>query len=319
MRQGAVLLAITSAFSLWGGASACSAQGEAPPVELPLWQGEAPGSEAFDGAEQAVARGQGDRADRWVSGVSRPTISVYLPAASEAPTAAVVVCPGGGYAGLSYDKEGHFVAKWLRDRGVAAAVLKYRTGGGAHQHPVPLSDAVRAVRVVRDRADEWNVRPDAIGVMGFSAGGHLAATVGTRWEEGDAGDSDALQQTSARPDFLALIYPVISMEQGVTHGGSRRNLLGDSPSADAIDRLSADTSVTDQTPPALLIHAADDRAVPDENALRFYAACRAHGVPAELHVFEEGGHGFGMWREELPVGQWPELLAAWMRRHGWMP
>lgn len=261
--------------------------------------------------ERVQTRGAGARSDRWVTGVTLPSLTVFLPAGE--PSAAVVICPGGGYAGLSFDKEGVFVAEWMRTRGVAAGVLKYHTAGddGALLNK-PYEDASLAIRYMKSH------HGGNVGVMGFSAGGHLAATAATRPADGHGGGVSRVALQDTRLAFAVLIYPVVSMHQGVTHGGSRTNLLGGSPSDATVQQWSADQQVGDQTPPTFLVHATDDRAVPAENAVRYYRACLEHNVPAELHLFEKGGHGFGMWREELPVGQWPTLLEAWMRQRGLM-
>lgn len=292
----------------------------------PSWAGDYPEAVEFplnvtpaDAEEKVEVRGQGDHSDRWITRVNQSKLTVYLPEASTPPTAAVVICPGGGYTGLSYDKEGTFVAKWMRERGVAVGVLKYRTGGGVNGHPAPLEDAQLAMQTMRASAKRFGYSADKIGVLGFSAGGHLAATAGTQYVPAQPQRADAaVRCESSRPDFLVLVYPVISMEIGTTHGGSRRNLLGDSPTQEACIRQSADHNVTADTAPAFLVHCSDDGGVPVENSLRFYKACVQHKVPVEMHLFDEGGHGFGMWREDLPVGAWPELLEAWMTKRGFM-
>jgi acetyl esterase/lipase len=282
------------------------------PVVISLWDGIAPGSEEFTGNEQVEQRDEGGPANAWVTGVSKPTLTVVAPPEEERNGTAVVICPGGGYGGLAFDKEGLEIAQWLADMGVASFVLKYRHGGGAHQHPVPLSDVQRAMRLVRSQADSWKIVPERVGVMGFSAGGHLASSAGTHFDAGDKDASDAIDQQSCRPDFLVLIYPVISMDAAITHAGSRANLLGEKPDEKLVASMSNDTQVTDQTPPTFIAHASDDGAVPVENALRFYRALVEHKVPAELHVFEKGGHGFGM-RQKGPVEEWPSLLANWLK------
>jgi acetyl esterase/lipase len=230
--------------------------------------------------------------------------------------AAVVICPGGGYGGLAMAKEGLEVAQWMQKRGIAGFVLRYRCGGGKNQQPVPLRDAQRALRMVRSRAKEWNVDPDRIGILGFSAGGHLASTAATMFDDGDAGSNDPVARMASRPDFAVLVYPVISMAEGVTHGGSRQNLLGPDADMELVERWSTDRQVTAKTPPTFLIHASDDEAVPVKNSLLFYEALVKHGNPAELHVYEEGGHGFGMLRGDRPADQWPELLEAWLKIRG---
>ncbi|TWT74430.1 Acetylxylan esterase precursor [Posidoniimonas polymericola] len=269
--------------------------------DVPLLQGDS----GFE--EQRVVRGEPPRQDIWVGKSPNSSLRVFVPAEGQ-PTAAVVICPGGGYAGLSYVKEGVWVAKWFRERGVAAGVLTYRTGGGGNQHPAPLSDAQAALQHMRQQAGELGYPADKVGVMGFSAGGHLAATASMQFATGSPNSDD--EAVTSRPDFSVLGYPVITMGDA-THSGSRNNLLGQVSDEEAA-KMSADLNVTDQTPPTFIFHAQDDGGVPVENALLYFRACTAHGVPAEMHLFERGGHGFGMWRDNEPVSAWPELLEAWM-------
>ena len=290
------------------------AQTENMPAEvIKLWPGTAPGSAGYDQREEFNER---DTGNGWVSKVSQPTLSMYLPPADARVGTAVVVCPGGGYSGLSIEKEGSAMAAWFVERGVVAGVLKYRHGGGQHQHPVPLSDAQRAMRIMRTNAQRWNLAADRIGVVGFSAGGHLASSVGTHFDEGDSSAEDLIEQAGCRPDFLVLVYPVITMDQAVTHGGSRKNLLGKSPEQQLVEQLSSDRQVSPQTGPTFLAHASDDQAVPVENSLRFYRACIANQVPAELHVYETGGHGFGFYRGNRPADRWPDQLEGWLKGRG---
>lgn len=282
---------------------------------MPLWEGQAPGSENFVGEERIEERGTPELSTQWITGVGAPTLTLFDATTQDHGKAAMIICPGGGYGGLSQTKEGTDIAQWLAKQGVTSFVLKYRHGGGPHQHPVPLADVQRAVRIVRGLAKDKGYSPARIGVMGFSAGGHLASSIGTHFDEGDKAATDIIEQQSCRPDFLVLLYPVISMEAGVTHGGSRANLLGEKPDDELVTLMSNDTQVTNQTPPTFIAHCSDDQAVPVENALRFYRALVAHKVPAELHVFAEGGHGFGM-RQQGPVGQWPNLLLHWLESRG---
>lgn len=268
-------------------------------TEIPLWPDGVPGAPAELPAETTKDREGGG--DRWVTGVHVPTITVVHPHEERATGIAVVICPGGGYGGLALDKEGHDIARWFAEFGVTGVVLKYRmprSGGIVHGAEAPLSDVARALELVHESADEWGLDGDRIGVMGFSAGGHLAASASTLLAE-------------RRPDFSILVYPVISMEEGVGHAGSRRNLLGKAPSEELVARFSCDERVTADTPPAFLVHTWDDHVLP-ENSLRYATACHRAGVPVELHLFERGGHGYGMKKPELPVGAWPELLKAWM-------
>lgn len=279
-----------------------------------LWEGVATGSEEFVGEEHTEERDP-NLSTTWITGVSQPTLTIIPPVPGKQSQTAIVICPGGGYGGLSGSKEGTQIGEWLAQFGITSFVLKYRHGGGVHQHPVPLSDAQRAVRIVRSLASGMGYSSEQIGVMGFSAGGHLAASVGTHFDVGNKDATNPIEQQSCRPDFLVLVYPVISMDASFTHGGSRVNLLGEKPDDALVKLMSNELQVTDETPPTFIVHCSDDTAVPVENALRFYRALVDHKVPAELHVFAEGGHGFGM-RQTGPVHEWPNLFANWMRSRG---
>jgi acetyl esterase/lipase len=226
----------------------------------------------------------------------------------------VIVCPGGGYVHLSMEKEGSDVAHWWNSLGVTAFVLKYRLGP-KYRHPIELGDAQRAIRTVRARAAEWGVRPDRIGIMGFSAGGHLTSTAGTHFDSGKAEASDAIDRLSSRPDFLVLGYPVISFTDHA-HQGSKRALLGDNPDAKLVENLSNELQVTAQTPPTFLFHTSNDGTVPVENSVMFYLALRKAGVPAEMHIYENGPHGVGLAPTDEALSSWPARLADWMRGRG---
>lgn len=252
-------------------------------VEL-LWPGGAPG-----------AVGTEDR--------DKPAITIYLPAADKASGAAVVICPGGGYGSLSMDKEGSHIAAWLNERGIAGFVLKYRLGPRYH-HPAPLDDAQGALRYVREHSDEFRIKPDRVGIWGFSAGGHLAATAGTHFTSG------------TRPDFLILAYPVITFEPPYAHQGSRRNLLGAEPDPKLVHSLSNETQVTAETPPTFLFHTTGDKGVPPENSVMFYMALRKAGVPAEMHIYERGNHGVGLAPADPVLATWPGRLEDWLKLRG---
>lgn len=243
--------------------------------------------------------------------VDRPKITPYLAPVS-GNGAAVIVIPGGGYAVVAADHEGKAVAEWLNTLGVSAFVLQYRLGPRYH-HPAPMQDVQRAIRIVRSRAAEWHLDPTRIGVLGFSAGGHLAATAATHFEAGIDSAANPIDRVSSRPDFAILAYPVITMRHPFTHGGSRTNLLGDKPSARMVDSLSNERQVTSRTPPTFIFHTADDDVVPVENAQMFSDALRHAKVPVELHVFEHGAHGVGLAPGNPVLSQWPALAAAWMR------
>jgi len=211
--------------------------------------------------------------------------------------------------------EGRYVAAWFNAMGVSAFVLKYRLGPRYH-HPVELGDAQRAIRLVRSRAAQFGVNPGRIGMMGFSAGGHLTATAGTHFNDGQAAATDAAERASSRPDFLILAYPVISFDPAIAHAGSVRSLLGDNPDEKLIQNLSDELQVTAKTPPTFLFHTSNDNTVPVENSVRFYLALRAAQVPAEMHIFENGPHGVGLALADPSLGAWPALLTNWMRGRG---
>src|SRR5262245_12478498 len=265
------------------------------PREVFLWP---------DGAPGALGTAESDR----------PSLTIYPAARAPVPTA-VVVAPGGGYGGLANDHEGRQVAAYFNAMGVSAFVLRYRLGPRYH-HPIQIGDASRAVRYVRAMAAELKIAPDRIGLMGFSAGGHLAATTATLATGGRPDDADPIERVSSRPDFLILGYPVISFDPAIAHMGSRRNLLGDDPDPTLVTLLSAERQVTPETPPTFLFHTTADNAVPAENSIRFYLALKAANVPAELHVFENGPHGVGLALGDPALGTWPALLTNWLRGRG---
>jgi len=248
----------------------------------------------------------------------KPSLTIYLPPKEKATGAAVVICPGGGYGFLAMDHEGHQVAQWLNSLGGAGFILKYRhrNSGAGYGHPAPLNDAQRAVSMVRSRAKEWNVNPDRIGILGFSAGGHLASTAGTHFHKGKPDAKDSVDRVSCRPDFMVLIYPVISLVEWCTHSGSRRNLLGDNPDEKLVENLSNERQVTPETPPTFLVHTYEDTGVPAENSIYFYLALRKAKVPAEMHLYQKGQHGFGLGQNHGAVSSWPLRCADWMRGLG---
>jgi acetyl esterase/lipase len=248
--------------------------------------------------------------------IDQPTLTAYLPAENPTRTA-VIVAPGGGYAHLSMQKEGSDIALWLNAHGVAGFVLKYRLGPNYH-HPAELADAQRAIRTVRANAAKLGIAPDHIGMWGFSAGGHLAASAGTLFDQGPPADADAIDHESARPDFLVLSYPVITMEQPYVHAGSLKYLLGDTPDPALVQLLSAEKHVTKDTPPTFLYTTTDDGTVPVMNSVMFYSALVAAKVPAEIHIFAHGPHGTGLAPGFPDLKGWPDLLATWMRSRGYM-
>lgn len=247
--------------------------------------------------------------------VDQPTLTPYLVAGDQSRPA-VVVCPGGGYAGLAMDHEGHQVAQWLNRLGIHAFILKYRLGsekGGNYRHPAPMLDGQRAIRMVRSKAEDWKVDMHRVGVLGFSAGGHLASTLGTHFDVGNDQGPVGIEQQSCRPDFMVLAYPVISFTAPYTHQGSRRNLLGNDPSTELKESLSNDLQVSAQTPPTFLVTTDEDKGVPAENTISFYLALRQAGIPAELHTYQQGRHGLGLGQPGQPFANWPQQCADWFR------
>jgi acetyl esterase/lipase len=279
--------------ALSASASPDIARGEEP-LRIDLWNGEA-----------ALGNGQTEKTNVW--------LTVYRP---EKPNGtALVICPGGGYGGHAIQAEGHGIAAWLNKHGVTGAVLQYRLPAG--RHAVPLLDTQRAIRTVRSHAEEWRIDPAKVGIIGFSAGGHLASTAETHFDKGDPKATDPVDRASARPDFAILVYPVISMgEKG--HAGSRKNLLGAEPAASLIDLYSNEKQVTDKTPPTFLAHPLDDKVVPADNSRLFYEALLAHKVPAEYLELPSGGHGLNGYKGPM-WDAWQEKSLAWLATRGFLP
>lgn len=246
-----------------------------------------------------------------VRNVSEAEIYVYLPKQGINTGAALVICPGGGYAIEAMDHEGYDMAEWLATQGVAGIVLKYRLPYGHHQ--IPLGDAQRTLRLVRQKAAEWGINPRKVGIAGSSAGGHLASTAGTHFDLGKPDSNDPIEKMSCRPDFMLLLYPVITLREEFGHMGSRANLMGIVNKWELVEKYSNELQVTDQTPPTFLILADDDTGVLPRNSIEFYMALKKHNIPAEMHIFSKGGHGFGMRKLNQPVDQWPTLFAQWLK------
>ena len=264
---------------------------------LRLWEGQPP-----------LAGGDGEK--------DIPTLTVYRPAPEKANGCAIVICPGGGYGGLAIDHEGKQIGEWLSSLGVTAFELHYRLS--PYRHPVPLIDVQRAVRTVRSLAPEYEIDTNRVGILGFSAGGHLASTAATHFLDKPIEPADGVDAESARPDFAILCYPVITLHDGTTHAGSKKNLLGPEPDPKLVESLSNQNAVTGQTPPVFLFHTVEDKAVPVENSLLFFEACRREQVPVEMHIFEHGRHGVGLAQDDPVLSEWPGLCERWMRRHGFL-
>ncbi len=294
LRKTGMGAAWVSAFLLQMGAAGLLAA-----ETMPLWPGAAPG--ALGEEEKDI-----------------PKLTVYLPPADKAVGAAVVICPGGGYGHLAMDHEGHQVAQWLNSLGVAGIILEYRHRGKGYGHPAPLQDVQRALRTARARADTYGVDKNRIGVLGFSAGGHLASTAVTHFNDKVYEPMDDIDKESARPDFGVLIYPVISSDPAIWHKGSFMNLLGNDASPEMLEKFSNEKQVTAETPPVFLAHSTDDKAVPPENSIVFYQAMRKFKHPVEMHIYLEGGHGYGLGREGLPASSWPDHCKDWMMATGFL-
>jgi acetyl esterase/lipase len=291
MRTGLFLLFLLAATAAFG-----QRTGGKTPDPVLLWPNGAPGAVGTEDAD-------------------KPSIQPYLVPEGQGTSAGVVVCPGGGYGALAVDHEGDQIARWLNSIGVAAFVLKYRLAPRYH-NPAMINDARRAIRFVRQNAAEYRVTADRIGIMGFSAGGHLASSAGTHFEPGDSSAADPVDRLPSRPDFLILGYPVISFTTPYTHKGSMRNLLGENPDPKLVESFSNELQVTPQTPPTFLFHTNGDTGVPPENSVLFYLALRKAGVPAEMHIYERGPHGVGLGRLDEALSSWPARLADWLRVRG---
>jgi len=263
---------------------------------LPLWSGPAPGALGTQDSDI-------------------PAITVFLPRTMTQNTPAVIVCPGGGYVNLAMNHEGRQVASYLNSLGIAAFVLRSRLGPRYH-HPIELGDVQRAIRTLRSHAAEWRLDPARIGIMGFSAGGHLAMSASTLFDAGNPNAADAIDRANSRPDFSVLGYPVISMTEPWTHQGSKNNLLGTNPDPELAKSLSGELSVTKQTPPTFIFQTNADTTVPAENSVYYYLALRKAGIPAEMHIFEKGPHGVGLANDDAALSEWSKLLANWLRGRG---
>jgi acetyl esterase/lipase len=277
---------------------------------FPLYEGEIPGAKKVADEEETNANGH-------IGKITKPTVTVYKSPSAEANGPAVIIFPGGGYWINAIQHEGFDVAKRFNESGVTAFVVKYRIPNDKtmeNREVGALQDAQQAIHVIRSRAKEWNINPDKIGIMGFSAGGHLASTAGTHFTKTV---NKAMSNSNVRPDFMILIYPVISFRDSIAHVGSREQLIGKSPSAEKIKEYSNELQVTDKTPPTFLVHASDDDVVIPDNSIEFYQSLIRNKVPAELHIYDRGGHGFGM-KNSTTNDEWIERCLNWMRSHNWI-
>jgi len=281
---------------------------------LKVWPNGIPGEIKNDTYTEKVTESNGviSRYEK----VTDPTLTVFLPTAEKATGTAVIICPGGGYSALAFDHEGYAVARWLNENGIAGIILKYRLPSDLimkNKSVGPLQDAQEAIRMIRRNKEHWKIDPHKIGILGFSAGGHLASTLSTHYSEKVY---DVTDTTSARPDFSLLIYPVITADSSFTHAGSRRNLIGDNPSKDAVSHFSNELQITQNTPPAFLVHSSDDKAVPVKNSLVYYEALIKNNIIAEMHIFQKGGHGYGLSAGKGTQASWPELCIKWLNANG---
>lgn len=278
---------------------------------IPLWEGEIPNSQKSTDKEIVLIK----EATRILL-VQTPTLEVFLPTKRAATGQAVIICPGGGYQNVVYDWEGTDIAKWFNAKGIAAFVLKYRLPNSKSiqvSYEAPLQDAQRAMRIVRSQSEKWHIQKNKIGIMGFSAGGHLASTLGTQFNTINKFKETALDTVSARPDFMILVYPVVTMKTNYTNKGSRLSLLGENPDEALINQYSNELQVTKNTPPTFIVHSGDDTAVPVENSLNLYKALRDHGVKAETHIYPEGGHGYGLALGKGYLQNWTNQLFDWIQ------
>ncbi len=242
----------------------------------------------------------------------KPTLIIYLPEPKQATGTGIIICPGGGYGSLAMGHEGHDIAKWLNGQGIAAFICDYRHRGKGYGHPAPMQDAQRAIRIVRARAKEFKLDSTKIGVIGFSAGGHLASTVSTHFDQGMADDPDPIERVGCRPDFAILCYPVIALDEPFTHRGSQNNLLGENADPDLVKMFSNEKQVAANNPPTFLWHTGEDTAVPAENSVQFYLALKIHHVPAELHIYQNGRHGVGLAADVDGTSDWPAACMRWL-------
>jgi len=288
--------------------------GISQPLTVKVWPDGIPGSKSDPDYKEVITM-TGDRITRCEK-IVNPDLTVFLPSKEKANGAAVLICPGGGYGVLAFDHEGNDIAKWLNDNGIAGIILKYRLPSDRimENKPVgPLQDAQEAIRIIRRNAGNWNINPEKVGVIGFSAGGHLASTLSTHYAEKVYEVKD---NTGARPDFSLLIYPVVTFDTTFTHRGSRNNLIGLKPDEKLVRHFSNERQVTRDTPPAFLVHSSDDKVVPVMNSIGYYKELQKNSIPSELHIFQKGGHGYGLSPKGGTESSWPELCIRWLKAMG---
>lgn len=279
---------------------------------IPIWGEEMPNHKKSDEVETYPVTKSGILK---IENIQIPTLEVFQPTKPNRNGKAVIICPGGGYHGVAYDWEGVAVAKWYNSKGITAFVLKYRMPNSASvkvSYEAPLQDAQRAIRYVRFNSEKFGIEKDQIGIMGFSAGGHLASTLGTQFNKPNNFEESAIDKVSARPDFMVLVYPVVTMKNDYTHNGSKKSLLGEEPSEDLVREFSNELQVTENTPPTFIIHASDDKAVPVENSLQLYKSLNDAGVSTEMHIYPYGGHGFALAIGKGRLQSWIDGLGDWL-------
>lgn len=277
---------------------------------IPLWPKDIPNQKITEEVEI-----HNDKGFLWIENVQNPTLEIYLPTKRSATGKAILICPGGGYQGLAYDWEGIDIAKYLNSKGIAAFVLKYRSpklNSLITGHKAPLQDAQRAIRIVRYNSERWNLDRNQIGIMGFSAGGHLASTLGTHYNHGENYLTDAIDSLSARPDFMVLIYPVVTLRSPYCHEGSRNNLLGIHLNEELIDYYSNELHVGKDTPPTFIVHSTDDKTVSVMNSILFYQALKKEEIYSEMHIYPKGGHGFALAIGKGHLQTWTDRLYEWL-------
>lgn len=280
--------------------------------QLKLYPGDPPGEPTWDKDEPVPEMQITNRGS--YKFVHEPVLDIYHTDTEDSSGAAVVICPGGGYGGLAYQHEGVAVAEWLNSHGITGVILRYRMH--PYRHPVPMMDVQRALRTVRANAKKWKLDPKRIGVLGFSAGGHLASTATVHHADADPDSDDPIERVTSRPDFSVLVYPVITLRPPHAHMGSRKNLLGPDPSDELLDFMSTEKQVGKKTPPTLLVHSKDDRGVPIENSELFFAALKKNGIKCKLLTFEKGGHGYGLGRADTDSTVWPDECIKWFAQIG---